>query len=58
MDVKHSLTRMRQELPSPIAPTESESITFRRQTWYGALLTCIVQYVYQYHVPQVRKLLR
>ena len=71
MDIDYLLRYMRQELTSPIASIEREPISSRRQggqAWYvgvidiifgfwkSLLLTCIVQYVYQYHVPQVRKI--
>ena len=48
---------------SPVASTEREPKTFRSQAWYGGVIyiilgTCSVQCVYQYHVSQVRKILR
>ena len=56
------ITLYETRLTSPIASTEREPITFRRQAWWGVthimLWTCVVQYVYQYHIPQVCKILR
>ena len=62
MDIEHLSRYMSQELTSLIASTEKEPITFRRQACYGGVIyiilsTCIVQYVCQYHVLQVRKIL-
>ena len=48
MDIKHSLHYIRQELTSPIASTEREPMTFRRQAWNGGVIYIIVNLCAQY----------
>ena len=58
MNMEHFLRYMRQDLTSPIALTEREPMTSRCQALCDYnIVNMIVQYVYQYHIPQVRKIL-
>ena len=42
MDIEHLLRYLRQELTPPIASTEREPITFRRQAWYGGAISIVL----------------